>query len=466
MEEVKSSVWSFVEKVSALATGDLTPEQAGMTFVNKQLIAMEFPSNLVGLNGVPIENMGKYLKTKHAGRFMVYNLSDRHYEYSFFDDQVLEFRFPGYPAPPLDKIFSICRSIDGWIRADDANVAAVHCQTGKGRTVTVLACYLAWAKEFPSAKEAAEHIAQLKQVSLQHLLIPTQLRYLNYFDDLMQSKFPSPKVVKIQRVIVSTVPNFVKEPAENEKGGCRPYLQIFKHATLLYSSAKNDDLRWYRTDDGSFLFPVGIDVEGDILVRVRHMGDKDNRVTMFRVGLHTGYLPDGITRFEKKDVDGAATSNRFDKDFFVDLILSPSVDGEGKEVVNPVEPEYWSTITHRSPRPVKTNPQPKIAQPFSLFADDGKVSSPKGADDDDDSYAELEKYVQGLDGVDAKNLDVESGDEDAEILKVIQSHQAEESPSPKPANAEKGDEHHDVADAEGADVLDDDIQAILNKLED
>lgn len=61
--------------------------------------------------------------------------------------QVLEFRFPGHPAPPLGMLFKICTSIESWINADDKNVAAVHCLTGRGRTSTVLACYLAWVGE-------------------------------------------------------------------------------------------------------------------------------------------------------------------------------------------------------------------------------------------------------------------------------------------------------------------------------
>ena len=61
--------------------------------------------------------------------------------------QVLDFRFPGHPAPPLGMLFKICTSIESWICADDKNIAAVHCLTGRGRTSTVLACYLAWVGE-------------------------------------------------------------------------------------------------------------------------------------------------------------------------------------------------------------------------------------------------------------------------------------------------------------------------------
>jgi tensin len=202
VDEVKSNIWSFVKNVSAIAMGEAAAEDIGIVYVKPQLIAMEFPSRDTRLNGVPADNMGKWLMEKHKGKFMVYNLSDRNYDYAIFQDQVIEFKFPGYPAPPLDKVFSICKAIDGWVKADDENVVAVHCQTGKGRTITVLACYLAWVKEFKSAIEAAEYIAKLKKQPLDKLLIPTQHRYISYFDNLLTSKLPSRKHLRLQKIIV------------------------------------------------------------------------------------------------------------------------------------------------------------------------------------------------------------------------------------------------------------------------
>lgn len=74
--------------------------------------------------------------------------------FSFADKtQVLEFRFPGHPAPPLGMLFKMCTSIESWLLADPKNVAAVHCLTGRGRTSTVLACYLAWVGERESPRE-------------------------------------------------------------------------------------------------------------------------------------------------------------------------------------------------------------------------------------------------------------------------------------------------------------------------
>jgi len=41
--------------------------------------------------------------------------------------QVIEVRFPGFPAPPLGLLFKLVTSIENWLAADPANVAVVHC---------------------------------------------------------------------------------------------------------------------------------------------------------------------------------------------------------------------------------------------------------------------------------------------------------------------------------------------------
>eukprot|EP01051_Picozoa_sp_SAG22_P024522 SAG22_NODE_6838_length_805_cov_2.118980_1_plen_90_part_10 len=67
---------------------------------------------------------------------MIWNFSEVSYDYSFFENQVLEFKFPGHPAPPLELLVRICNAVQNWLAADQANVAVVHCRTGKRRTCT------------------------------------------------------------------------------------------------------------------------------------------------------------------------------------------------------------------------------------------------------------------------------------------------------------------------------------------
>ena len=56
------------------------------------------------------------------------------------------------------------------------------------------------------------------------------------------------------------------------------------------------------------------------------------RVSMFRAGFHTGYVPSGVLRLTKAQLDGSNADPRYDDDFFIDLIFAPvtvaNSDGE------------------------------------------------------------------------------------------------------------------------------------------
>jgi hypothetical protein len=105
--------------------------------------------------------------------------------------QVLEYRFPGHPAPPLGMLFKICTSIENWLAADPENVAVVHCLTGKGRTATVLACLLSWLGEGGGPPlQALQCVAAAKGVQAEALTIPSQRRYVQYFSNVLDGVRP------------------------------------------------------------------------------------------------------------------------------------------------------------------------------------------------------------------------------------------------------------------------------------
>src|SRR5690554_3215373 len=88
--------------------------------------------------GNPIQAIADYLNEQHGGNYMIWNVSEESYDYSLFNDQVLEYKvpsrkptklssalasrnndrcmcgsqFPGHPAPPLGLLFKICTSIE------------------------------------------------------------------------------------------------------------------------------------------------------------------------------------------------------------------------------------------------------------------------------------------------------------------------------------------------------------------
>ncbi|TMW57326.1 hypothetical protein Poli38472_003251 [Pythium oligandrum] len=351
------------------SAGEVNIDLLNFSYITENVVAMGFPSMNSGANRTfikdnPIDLVANYLNEQHRGHYMIWNLSEEQYDYAFFENQVLEFNFPGHPAPPLGLMFKICSSMENWLEADEKNLAAVHCLTGKGRTGTVIACYLAWIGRFPNAMEALEYVAERRNSSVEKLTIPSQRRYIQYFTHVMDGVKPRSSPLLLRRVIMNTIPVFSrrtalepvkKETTATEEGtedvdeglmgaepeyhevveeGCCPYLQIFKGGKLVFTTTWRDmesgnGVQWASTKDGSISFNLNCMLQGDVLVRCRHLTDSGERMSMFRGAFHTGYIPQGILRLTKAQLDGACGDDRFDQDFFIDLIFA-DVQTEGK----------------------------------------------------------------------------------------------------------------------------------------
>ena len=304
--------------------------------------------------------VGHLLQKRHGGRYMVWNLSEVEYDASVLDDQVLVYKFPGSPSPPLGLLLKLLMAMESWLKADERNVAVIHCLTGRGRTSTVLAAFLCWTGEagFNDVNSALEYIAKCKRISVQSLTIPSQVRYVSYFANMLDGVRPSQPPLMLKRIIMSEAPKFGKRaapPSTSEDGsseentttsgqalfGCAPYLQLFKGGNLVFTTAASvnyaqtkDDLPFCTTSDGPVSFLTESVVQGDVLLRCRHLTKSGQRVSMFRAAFHTGYVPPKVLRLTKAQLDGACGDKRFPDDFFLDLIFEPcdgTNSGEGED---------------------------------------------------------------------------------------------------------------------------------------
>jgi hypothetical protein len=118
------------------------------------------------------------------------------------------------------------------------------------------------------------------------------------------------------------------ENMEEKLMGCAPYLQIFKAGKLIFTTAAklhvqqaDEELPFVQKVDGTIPFNVEQIIQGDILIRCRHLTFKKQRVSMFRAAFHTGYVPPNVLRLNKSQLDGACSDKRFPDDFFLDLIF-------------------------------------------------------------------------------------------------------------------------------------------------
>uniref|UniRef100_A0A7S1BY77 Phosphatidylinositol-3,4,5-trisphosphate 3-phosphatase n=1 Tax=Corethron hystrix TaxID=216773 RepID=A0A7S1BY77_9STRA len=310
------------------------------------------PSEKIGdLTGLrKLQALARFLKRRHGeGRYMVWNLSELDYDTRLLDDNVLTYKFPGHPSPPLGLLVKLLLSIESWLNSDPRNVAVIHCLTGRGRTGVVASSFLTWTGEagFNDAMVALNYTASCRNMTIEQLTIPSQRRYMQYFSNMIDGVKPNKPPLTLRRVIMSTVPKFgtdtSADTSEEAEEGCAPYLQVFKSGELIFTTTatpqtstttntpiennvKNNagiakTLPWVYPSDGPTAFPVDLVVQGDILLRCRHLTSLGKRLSMFRAAFHTGYVPAGVLRLSRTQLDGACGDDRFPENFFIDLIF-------------------------------------------------------------------------------------------------------------------------------------------------
>jgi hypothetical protein len=186
---------------------------AEVVYITDRLITMSHPAMPSSVDPLisgdrKLAAIGHLLQRRHDGRFLVWNLSEVDYDISILDDQVMTFSFPGSPSPPLGLMLKLLVSMENWMKADERNVAVVHCLTGRGRTSTVLAAFLCWVGEagFNDIHQSLAYIARCKQVSPDELTIPSQRRYASYFKNMLDGVRPSQPPLLLKRIIMSEAP--------------------------------------------------------------------------------------------------------------------------------------------------------------------------------------------------------------------------------------------------------------------
>lgn len=216
---------------------------AQVVYITDRLITLSHPAMASSQDGEitadrKLAAVGHLLQRRHDGRFMIWNLSEVDYDTMMFDDQVLNFSFPGSPSPPLGLMLKLLVSMESWLKADERNVAVVHCLTGKGRTSTVLAAFLCWMGEagFGDIYQALDYIAKCKKITPEELTIPSQRRYASYFKNMLDGVRPSQPPLMLKRVIMSMAPKYARGPPRESDGektdeqlmGCA--VSVFIHA--------------------------------------------------------------------------------------------------------------------------------------------------------------------------------------------------------------------------------------------
>lgn len=179
-----------------------------MSYITDRVIAMGFPS--VGCETVyrnSLTDVIRFFHTKHNDKVKIYNLcleKDRIYNKNLFSQSSVGL-FPAtdHNPCPIKLILEFCIDICLYLLKNPNGVAAVHCKAGKGRTGVMICSYLVFSHLCETSEKAFRYYARIRTKDNTGVTIPSQKRYIKYFETFLQANFCPPYIFLIPKIIKS-----------------------------------------------------------------------------------------------------------------------------------------------------------------------------------------------------------------------------------------------------------------------
>uniref|UniRef100_A0A2I3GKV7 Transmembrane phosphoinositide 3-phosphatase and tensin homolog 2 n=1 Tax=Nomascus leucogenys TaxID=61853 RepID=A0A2I3GKV7_NOMLE len=183
-----------------------------LTYITECIIAMSFPSSgRQSFYRNPIEEVVRFLDEKHPSHYRVYNLcSERAYDPKHFHNRVSRIMIDDHNVPTLHEMVVFTKEVNEWMAQDLANIVAIHCNGGKGRTGTMVCAFLIASEIFLTAEESLYYFGERRtdkthSSKFQGVETPSQNRYVGYFAQvkhLYNWNLPPRQILFIKRFII------------------------------------------------------------------------------------------------------------------------------------------------------------------------------------------------------------------------------------------------------------------------
>lgn len=176
----------------------------------------------------------------------------------------------------------------------------------------VCACVMTWLGWFNSPTEALAVCLDRRGLP-ESVMCPSQLRYLFYFESLLQGNKPSPDAMVLSAVEVAALP-------DAEDGSCSPFIEVIHYGfsygkvynqnKLVFSSfvpgSKTKGTITALNAKDSAVFHLAVTVRGNVMIRCRHLSAAQGKpVTLFRCQFYTGFVKLFQLNLNANDLDAS-----------------------------------------------------------------------------------------------------------------------------------------------------------------
>lgn len=89
-----------------------------------------------------VKSMIHKLRSNHKDNYSLFNLGEKRYDLTKLSSNIVQVGWPNHHSPSLEKLCSICKSIEAWLNSSSKNVVVLHSKDDKGRIGVIIGSYL------------------------------------------------------------------------------------------------------------------------------------------------------------------------------------------------------------------------------------------------------------------------------------------------------------------------------------